>query len=96
MNKYEFAVIVSSKLEDEDRAKAIDKVKEYVTRFGGTVTEVEEWGKKKLAYEIQKMSEAFYYFVKFESESDVPAQVEAKLRIQENVLRFLCVKADEQ
>lgn len=96
MNKYEFAVIVSSKLEDEDRAKTVDKVKEYITRFGGSVTEVEEWGKKKLAYEIQKMSEAFYYFVKFESESDVPAQVEAKLRIQENVLRFLCVKADEQ
>lgn len=96
MNKYEFAIIVSSKLEDEDRAKTVDKVKEYITRFGGSVTEVEEWGKKKLAYEIQKMSEAFYYFVKFESESDVPAQVEAKLRIQENVLRFLCVKADEQ
>ena len=96
MNKYEFAVIVSSKLEDEDRAKTVDKVKEYVTRFGGTVTEVEEWGKKKLAYEIQKMSEAFYYFVKFESEPDVPAQVEAKLRIQENILRFLCVKEDEQ
>ena len=55
MNKYEFAIIVSSKLEDEDRAKTVDKVKEYITRFGGSVTEVEEWGKKKLAYEIQKM-----------------------------------------
>ena len=96
MNKYEFAIIVSSKLEDEERAKTVDKVKEYVTRFGGTVTEVEEWGKKKLAYEIQKMSEAFYYFVKFEAEPDVPAQIEDKLRIQENILRFLCVSLDEQ
>ena len=96
MNKYEFAVIVSSKLEDEDRAKTVDKVKEYITRFGGSVTEVEEWGKKKLAYEIQKMSEAYYYFVKFESAPDVPAQIEDKLRIQENILRFLCVSLDEQ
>ena len=65
MNKYELAVVVSAKIEDEDRAATIEKVKEYITRFGGTVTEVEEWGKKKLAYEIQKMREGFYYFVRF-------------------------------
>ena len=59
MNKYELAVVVSAKIEDEDRAATIEKVKEYITRFGGTVTEVEEWGKKKLAYEIQKMHEDF-------------------------------------
>ena len=55
MNKYELAVVVSAKIEDEDRAATIEKVKEYITRFGGTVTEVDEWGKRKLAYEIQKM-----------------------------------------
>ena len=69
MNKYELAVVVSAKIEDEDRAATIEKVKEYITRFGGTVTEVEEWGKKKLAYEIQKMHEGFYYFVRFESDA---------------------------
>ena len=47
MNKYELAVVVSAKIEDEDRAATIEKVKEYITRFGGTVTEVDEWGKKK-------------------------------------------------
>ena len=57
MNKYELAVVVSAKIEDEDRAATIEKVKEYITRFGGTVTEVDEWGKRKLAYEIQKMRE---------------------------------------
>ena len=67
MNKYELAVVVSAKIEDEDRAATIEKVKEYITRFGGTVTEVEEWGKKKLAYEIQKMHEGFYYFVQLRS-----------------------------
>lgn len=67
MNKYELAVVVSAKIEDEDRAATIEKVKEYITRFGGTVTEVEEWGKKKLAYEIQKMHEGFYYFCSLRS-----------------------------
>ena len=76
MNKYELAVVVSAKLEDEERAATIEKVKEYISRFGGTVTNVDEWGKKRLAYEIQKMREAFYYFIKFESDSQCPAQVE--------------------
>ena len=52
MNKYELAVVVNVKLEDEERAAVIEKVKEYIVRFGGTVTDVEEWGKKRLAYEI--------------------------------------------
>ena len=52
MNKYELAVVLNVKLEDEERAAAIEKVKGYITRFGGTVTNVDEWGKKRLAYEI--------------------------------------------
>ena len=63
MNKYELAVVVNAKLEDEERAATIEKVKEYIARYGGTVTDVDDWGKRKLAYEIQKMSEGFYYFV---------------------------------
>ena len=94
MNKYELAVVVSAKIEDEDRAATIEKVKEYITRFGGTVTEVEEWGKKKLAYEIQKMREGFYYFVRFESDATCPAEVERRIRIMENVIRYLCVRQD--
>ena len=92
MNKYELAVVVSAKLEDDERAATIERVKEYITRFGGTVTNVDEWGKKRLAYEIQKMREAFYYFIKFESDSNCPNEVENSVRIMENVIRFLCVK----
>ncbi len=94
MNKYELAVVLSAKLEDEERAAAIEKVKGYITRFGGTVTEVEEAGKKRLAYEIQKMKEAFYYFVRFESDSNCPNEVEAKVRLMESVIRYLCVKQE--
>lgn len=96
MNKYEFTVVVSSKIEDDDRTKTVEKVKEYITRFGGTVVDVDEKGKLKLAYEIQKMNEAYYYFITFEAGPDVPAQVEDKLRIQENIIRFLCVRLDEE
>ena len=97
MSKYELAVVVSAKLEDDARAEVIEKVKALVTRFGGNITDVDEWGKKRLAYEIQKMKEAFYYFIKFEAEnSDCSNEVEAHVRIMEPVIRYLCVKQDEQ
>ena len=95
MNKYELCVVVSAKIEDEERAKVIDKCKAYGERFGGTITEVDEWGKKKLAYEIQKMKEAFYYFIRFEAESTAPAELESRVRIMDNVIRYLCVRQDE-
>ena len=95
MNKYELALVVSAKIEDDARTATVEKAKEYVTRAGGVVSEVEEWGKKKLAYEIQKQTEGFYYFISFEAESNVPALVEQDVRIMDNVLRFLCVRKDE-
>ena len=94
MSKNELAVVVSAKLEDEARAEVIEKVNALVARFGGNVTEVEEWGKKKLAYEIQKMKEGFYYFVKFESETTAPGEIEQRIRIMDGVIRYLCVKQE--
>ena len=94
MNKYELAVVVSAKIEDEERAAVVDKCKALIERFGGTITNVDDWGKKRLAYEIQKMKEGFYYFVHFEAESTVPAEVEQRIRIMDNVLRYLCVKQE--
>ena len=95
MNKYELAVVVSAKIEDEERAATIEKVKAYVERFGGNVTNVDEWGKKRLAYEVQKMKEAFYYFIQFDADSTAPEQIENRVRIMDNVIRFLCVRQDE-
>ena len=94
MNKYELTVVLNVKLEDEERAAAIEKVKGYITRFGGTVTNVDEWGKKRLAYEIQKSHEAYCYFIQFESDSVCPNEVEAHVRIMEPVIRYLCVKVE--
>lgn len=94
MKKYELCVVVTTKIEDEERAATVEKVKDIITRFGGNVTNVDEWGKRKLAYEIQKMKEGYYYFIQFEGETTVPAELEERLRIEETVLRFLCVKQD--
>ncbi len=95
MNKYELAVIVSAKIEDDERAAVVDKCKALIERFGGTITNIDEWGKKRLAYEIQKMREGFYYFIQFDAESTVPAEIESRVRIMDNVIRYLCVRQDE-
>lgn len=95
MNKYELAVVVSAKVEDDERTAVVDKCKALIERFGGTITNVDEWGKKRLAYEVQKMKEAFYYFIQFDAESTAPAEIENRVRIMDNVIRFLIVKQDE-
>jgi small subunit ribosomal protein S6 len=94
MNKYELTLVVNAKIEEEDRLATVEKVKEYIVRFGGTVTNIDEWGKKRLAYEIQKMNEGFYYFVHFESDSTCPGELEQRVRIMENVIRYLCIRQD--
>ena len=95
MNKYELAVVLNAKLEDEERAAALEKVQGYIARYGGTVTNVDDWGKKRLAYEIQKMKEAFYYFIRFDAESTAPIEIESRIRIMDNVIRYLIVRQDD-
>ena len=94
MNKYELALVVNAKIEDDERAATVEKAKELIARFGGTVTEAEDAGKKRLAYEIQKSKEGFYYFIHFEGEANCPNEVEAHIRIMEPVVRYLCVRQD--
>ena len=94
MNQYELALVVNAKIEDEARLATLETVKELITRFGGTVTNVDDWGKKRLAYEIQKMKEGYYYFIQFEADSTVPNEIEQRVRIMENVIRYLCIRKD--
>ena len=95
MNKYELALVVSANVEDEVRTATIEKVNELITCFGGTITDPGTSEKKKLAYDIQHMSEGFYSFIKFEAEATAPAEIESRIRIMDNVLRFLIVKDGE-
>ena len=94
MNKYELTVVVSANVEDEVRVNTVEQVKELVARFGGVISNVEDCGKKRLAYEIQHMKEGYYYFIKFDGEATVPGELEQAVRIMDNVLRYLCVRQE--
>lgn len=95
MSKYELAVVVNAQIDDEARTAVLDNCKALVEKFGGTITNVDDWGKKKLAYEIQKMNEGYYTFIRFDAEGSAIAEIEQRMRIMDNVIRYLCVKQNE-
>lgn len=94
MNNYELALVLSPKLDDEARTAEVAKIQAVLERFGAKITKVDDWGKKKLAYEIKKVNEGFYSFTSFESDASAPAEIEARMRIMENVLRYLIIRKD--
>ena len=94
MNKYEIGVIFRPTLEDEALKSELERVQELITRFGGTIEKVDEWGRRRLAYEIDKLSEGFYYFITFSAANTTPAEIESRIRIFENVIRYLIVRLD--
>ena len=96
MNQYELALVVSAKVEDDVKTATVEAAKALIERFGGDITNVEDQGKKRLAYEIQKMKEGYYFFIQFDADATVPAEVEKRVRIMDNVIRFLCVRRDAE
>ena len=94
MNKYELALVISVKLEEEERAAALEKVKAYIDRFGGTVTNVDEWGKKTLAYPIKKETEGIYILFTFVAKPEFISEFERILRLDDIVLKHMVIKKD--
>ena len=85
MNKYELALVLNPTLDEEARTEAFNKVQDLITRFGGTIEKVDDWGKKRLAYEI---------FITFDAAPTAPIEIESRVRIMENVLRYLIIRKD--
>jgi len=96
MNKYELALVVSAKVEEDVKLATVENAKNLITRFGGVVTDVKDFGKRRLAYDINKEQEGYYFFIQFDAEANVPDEIEQRARIMDNVLRYLCVRQDEQ
>ena len=96
MNKYELAVAVNGKLEESDKGAVVDKVKALIERFGGSITSVDDWGKKRYAYEVEKTKEGWYFFIKFQAEPEAPAEIEQRIRIMDNIHRYLIVSDEKE
>ena len=94
MNKYESVIIINPNLEAEAIKGLIEKISNLINN-NGTVSSVEELGKKKLAYEIKKNKEGYYIIIKFEAKPELITELERVYRIADEVIKFIVVKEEE-
>ena len=92
MNKYESMYILKPDLAEETRKALIEKFSGIVTENGGKVENVDEWGQRKLAYEIDYIKEGYYVLMTFEAPSELPLELERNYNISDSVLRFNVIR----
>ncbi|NLC51719.1 MAG: 30S ribosomal protein S6 [Firmicutes bacterium] len=95
MPKYEVMFILHAKLEEEQREEAVARFKAYVEDNGGAVSEIDQWGMRRLAYEIEDEREGYYVVMNFEGDNKVLQELERRFKLSENVLRYLISKVEE-
>ncbi len=93
-NYYEFTYIINPVLDEDKFSAVVDKVNDLIKKNGGKVDEVDEWGLRQFAYEIDKKRSGFYVNMYFTAPVDAIAKIERILRIDDDVLRFLTLKYD--
>jgi len=96
MNRiYEELFIVKPDAAEEEVDQYVEQLRTQLTAAGATVDKVEKWGKRKLAYRIEKYREGSYVLFQFTGEPDVVKELERRLRVSDSVLKFLTVRIDE-
>lgn len=91
---YETVMVLSVKNGEEAVQALVEKFKKTIEKYA-TLQSVDEWGKRKLAYPINKESEGYYVLINFESEAEFPAELDRRYKITDGVLRSLIIKKDE-
>lgn len=92
---YESGVIVNASLEDAQIEVILNKITDTIKNNGGEIHEVENWGRKRLAYQIKKHRLGYYYFLRYEAPSNVIAILNRVIRLDESIIRSLTIKLDK-
>jgi len=93
MNKYEAMFIINPTLDEESTKGIIDKIKGIV-EANAAPEALEEWGRKRLAYEVQDQKEGYYVLMHFAAPADFPAELERNFRITEGVMKYMVIRKD--
>ena len=93
VNSYETLFIVNPTLSEDDVKATVDKFTALIAE-NGTVGEIDEWGKRRLAYPINDITEGYYVLVNFTSESSFPAELERRYNIDENIMRGIVIRLE--
>ena len=95
MQKYEAIFVISTKQDEESIKATVEKFSTLISE-NGTLTSVDEWGKRKLAYLINKESEGYYVLFDFESTAEFPAELDRIYKITDGVMRSIIIKKEEE
>ncbi len=95
MNHYETIFIVNPTLDDESLKETIDKFSDLTTKLKGFIVKVNEWGKRKLAYEVKRFDKGYYVVLDFCALPKLVTDLERNLKLDDRVLKYLTVKIDE-
>ncbi len=93
-NVYESAVIINAALDDEQIETIISRIKETIINNGGEIREVENWGRKRLAYMVKKSKIGYYVIYRFNSPSNIISKLERSYSLDEHILRYLTIQLD--
>lgn len=96
MNKYEMMFIVKTTIEEAAVNATVENLKSIITSMKGEITDSKEMGQKKLAYAINKEITGFYYVVNFNANNEIVAELDRKAKIDENVIRHMIIRLDEE
>ena len=92
MKKYECAIVVAPTVGSDVLESNTKKYTEVITSRGGSLTEIDDWGKRSLAYEIDDHKEGYYHFYRFLSGKEIIDELDRQLKIDENVIRHMIVR----
>jgi small subunit ribosomal protein S6 len=95
MRDYELVAIISPEVDEEGVSKIVDKVTESINSRGGTVEEIKNWGRRKLAYPLRKFMEADYVLARFKLTPKSVKELEGEISASGDVLRYLVVKVED-
>jgi small subunit ribosomal protein S6 len=95
MRRYETIVIVDPDLGEEQRGPVFDKIRELIPQKGGLLVEIDEWGGRKLAYEIKKKPRGYYARVDFCGSGGLVSEMERQFRIDDRVMKYMTILLDE-
>lgn len=96
MNNYEGIFVIDPELKDEDLEKVRNSIKEGIAKQSGVVESIENWGKKKLAYKINRRRDGVYYFVKFKVEPDAISKMNRGYKLNESILKTLIINMESK
>jgi small subunit ribosomal protein S6 len=95
MRQYEVMYVLRPDLEEEKVKANVARYSDVVTNYGGEITKLQEMGKRRLAYEIQKFREGYYVLMNFKANPDAVAEAERLMKINDDVIRFLFVRDEK-